>query len=101
MLTIAPFLWQGPPVLVTVTPRREHERERERERERREPSRHGGHGGQARRGTAAARPSSIDPSVRSNELEYGKQGGAGSDKVALHTALPQPCLSSCSSWTER
>jgi kinesin family protein 18/19 len=69
----------GPPVLVTVTPRREHEDSRGRER--REPSRGGGgysrqgggggHGGASRQGEQ--RPSSIDPSVRSNELEYGRQ----------------------------
>ena len=55
----------GPPVLVTVTPRREHEAQS------REPSR-GGYQPSNRQGPG--RPDSNGPSVRSNELEYGKRG---------------------------
>jgi hypothetical protein len=72
---------KGPPVLVTVTPRRERERERQIESRvghghysSKDPSpdrMHHHH----RLGHGSSRPSSIDPSVRSNELEYGQYGG--------------------------
>ena len=80
----------GPPVLVTVTPRREHEDSKARERNRREPGR-GGYGV----GGAGSRPSSIDPSVRSNELEYGRRAHAhgqekGGRRLSAMTARSSP-----------
>eukprot|EP01043_Picozoa_sp_COSAG02_P044574 COSAG02_NODE_3994_length_5940_cov_6.413457_1_plen_922_part_00 len=81
----------GPPVLVTVTPRREHEASKARE-----PSRTG-YGGGGRRGPgrhgAGSRPTSIDPSVRSNELEYGQRRHGpekGGRRLSAMTARSSP-----------